>query len=121
MINQKEKASREEAFKYSNTRANNSLSRFKKQSLAVYFDRSKLPTPNEYFKAQRIKLTGSGEWRNALCPFHIDTNPSLRIRLETGAFKCMACGAHGGDVLAFHQQLFNLSFKQAAQQLGAWS
>jgi len=32
----------------------------------------------------------------------------------------MACGAHGGDVLAFHRQLHGMSFVQAARDLGAW-
>jgi len=84
------------------------------------FDRARLPNPAEYYATQDMKLTGKGAWRDAVCPLHNDTRPSLRIRIETGAFRCMVCGAHGGDVLAFHQQRHGLSFKQAAQQLGAW-
>lgn len=85
------------------------------------FDRAKLPSPTDYFAQQGLKLTGGGEWKNAICPFHDDTKPSLRVRLDTGGFRCMVCGAHGGDVLAFHQQRHDLSFKKAAQQLGAWT
>jgi CHC2-type zinc finger protein len=66
------------------------------------FKRDRLPNPAEYFCEQGLKLTGSGEWKSALCPFHNDTRPSLRVRLDTGAFRCMTCGAKGGDVLAFH-------------------
>ena len=84
------------------------------------FDRARLPSPADYFTQQGLKLTGGGEWKDAICPFHEDTKPSLRVRLDTGGFRCMVCGAHGGDVLAFHQQRHGLSFKQAAQQLGAW-
>lgn len=84
------------------------------------FDRSRLPDAGKYYAEQGLKLTGGGEWRNTICPFHEDTKPSLRVRLDTGGFKCMVCGAHGGDILAFHQQRHGLSFKQAAQQLGAW-
>jgi hypothetical protein len=84
------------------------------------FDRARLPNVSNYYEAQGVTLKGKGAWRDAVCPFHTDTKPSLRVRLETGAFKCMVCGAHGGDVLAFHQQRHDLSFKQAAQQLGAW-
>lgn len=84
------------------------------------FYRSRLPNPADYFARHGLKLTGGGEWRNLICPFHDDTKPSLRVRLDTGAFRCMVCGAHGGDVLAFHQQRHGLSFKQAAMQLGAW-
>lgn len=90
------------------------------QSSTGRFNKLALPHPADYFAQQGLKLTGGGEWRNAICPFHDDTKPSLRVRLDTGGFCCMACGAHGGDVLAFHQQRYGLSFKQAAQQLGAW-
>lgn len=84
------------------------------------FTKAALPHASDYFAQQGLKLTGGGEWKNAVCPFHDDTKPSLRIHIDTGAFRCMVCGAHGGDVLAFHQQRYGLSFKQAAQQLGAW-
>lgn len=84
------------------------------------FDRARLPSPANYFAQQGLELHGGGEWKSAQCVFHDDHKPSLRVRLETGAFRCMVCGAHGGDVLAFHQQRHDLSFKQAAQQLGAW-
>ncbi len=84
------------------------------------FDRSRLPNPVEYYAAQGIALKGQGQWRNALCPFHEDSKPSLRVRIENGAFCCMACGAKGGDVLAFHIKRHGLSFKAAAIALGAW-
>ncbi len=84
------------------------------------FVRSLLPTPTEYYKTQSIELKGRGEWRDAICPFHADTKPSLRVKAENGAYRCMVCGARGGDVLAFHQHLHNLSFIQAAKSLGAW-
>ena len=84
------------------------------------FIRSNLQRPAIYFKEQGLRLTGGGEWKDALCPFHDDHNPSLRVRLDTGGFKCMACGAHGGDVLSFHMQRYGLGFKQAAKDLGAW-
>ncbi|MDP1637903.1 MAG: CHC2 zinc finger domain-containing protein [Candidatus Nitrotoga sp.] len=84
------------------------------------FDRTKLPCPAKYYAQQGLKLLGGGEWKNSICPFHDDNKPSLRVRLDSGGFRCMVCGAHGGDVLAFHQQRHGLSFKHAAQQLGAW-
>lgn len=84
------------------------------------FNKAALPQPADYFAQQGLKLTGGGEWKNVICPFHDDTKPSLRVRLDTGGFRCMVCGAHGGDVLAFHQQRYGLTFKAAAQQLGAW-
>ena len=84
------------------------------------FDRTRLPVSTHYYPAQGLKLSGKGAWRDAVCPFHDDTKPSLRVRLETGSFRCMVCDARGGDVLAFHMQRYGLSFKDAAVALGAW-
>lgn len=84
------------------------------------FNRELLPRPGKYFQQQGLKITGGGEWKSARCPFHADTKPSLRLRLDSGGFRCMACGAKGGDVLAFHMKLKNLKFIEAAKQLGAW-
>jgi DNA primase len=84
------------------------------------FQRDRLPSPADYYHEQGLKLIGRGEWKSALCPFHSDTRPSLRVHLDTGAFRCMACGAHGGDVLAFQMQRHGLRFIDAAKVLGAW-
>lgn len=86
----------------------------------MYFRRDRLPSSTTYFAAQGLKLTGGGEWRSALCPFHADKKPSLRVRLETGAFRCMACGARGGDVLDFHRLRYGMAFAEAARDLDAW-
>ena len=83
------------------------------------FNRNLLPRPGEYYRKQGLKLTGGAEWKSAICPFHEDKNPSLRLRLDSGGFRCMACGVHGGDVLAFHMQLHKLNFMSAARALGA--
>ncbi|MCP3679706.1 MAG: hypothetical protein GY782_05350 [Gammaproteobacteria bacterium] len=84
------------------------------------FRKDWLPDPEPYFQRQGMKVTGTGEWRSALCPFHNDRRPSLRLNVTIGCFRCMACDAHGGDVLAFHQQLHDLNFINAAKLLGAW-
>ena len=84
------------------------------------FRRDLLPRPAEYYRAEGLKFTGGGEWKNAICPFHDDTNPSLRLRLDSGGFRCMVCGAKGGDVVAFHMLRYDLGFKEAAKALGAW-
>jgi len=88
--------------------------------MTMRFERERLPEPCGYFENAGLRLIGRGLWRSALCPFHADHNPSLRVNSHTGAFRCMACGAHGGDVLAFHRMLHGLSFVQAARDLGAW-
>lgn len=84
------------------------------------FSREALPPAIPYYESQNIKLKGSGAWRDAICPFHPDTKPSLRINVEKGAYRCMVCGARGGDVLAFHQHKYGLNFVESCKQLGAW-
>lgn len=84
------------------------------------FRKERLPSGIEYFNAWGIALKGSGAWRDAICPFHVDTKPSLRVRADSGAYRCMVCGAHGGDVLSFHVKRSGLNFIQAAKELGAW-
>ena len=85
------------------------------------FNRSLLPTPLAYFvNIEKMKLVGSGAWRTTLCPFHADKSPSLRVNVHTGGWRCMSCGAHGGDVLAFHMQRHDLAFIDACKALGAW-
>ncbi|MCD6047120.1 MAG: dnaG 2 [Gammaproteobacteria bacterium] len=93
---------------------------FKQKFFKNQLDRNLLPSPGEYYKKQGLKLTGGLEWKSALCPFHKDTNPSLRLRLDSGGFRCMACGVHGGDVISFHMQRYKLTFKDAVTALGAW-
>jgi DNA primase len=81
------------------------------------FKRDRLPNPEEYYREQGLN---GGEWKSAVCSFHDDTRPSLRVRVDTGAFRCMTCGAKGGDVLAFHMQRYGLAFIEAAKALGGW-
>lgn len=84
------------------------------------FRRDLLPCPLDYYRGRGMKLLGRGEWRSALCPFHHDTEPSLRVHVPDGGFFCHGCGAKGGDVLDFHQRRYSLRFREAAQDLGAW-
>ena len=84
------------------------------------FNKSNLQSPSTYFKEQGLKLSGGGEWRSSICPFHQDTHPSLRINIDTGSFKCMACGKRGGDVISFHMQRYGMGFVETVKQLGAW-
>lgn len=84
------------------------------------FSRKALPGAIPYYETQNIILKGSGAWRDAICCFHPDTKPSLRVNVEKGAYRCMVCGARGGDVLAFHMQHHKLNFVEACKELGAW-
>lgn len=65
--------------------------------------------------ARRYGLTVSKS-DMALCPFHHDTHPSMKLNEDY--FFCFGCGATG-DVIDFTARLFNLSPKEAVQKLTA--
>ena len=84
-------------------------------------NRSLLPPAIEYYRdTHSMKLIGTTEWKTALCPFHDDKAPSLRINTRSGGYKCMVCEAKGGDVIAFHMARHGLAFVDACKALGAW-
>ena len=49
----------------------------------------------------------------ALCPFHDDHNPSMKL---DDRFHCFGCG-EDGDVIDFTAKFFNLSLPEAAEKL----
>ena len=51
----------------------------------------------------------------AVCPFHNDRNPSMKVDKR---FHCFGCGADG-DVIDFTAQLYGLDAKSAAEKLAA--
>lgn len=85
------------------------------------FHPDRLPDAADYYSGRfgTLRPNASG-WMMVRCCFHADRRPSLSINIITGAFRCFSCGAHGGDVLAFHRQQHGLSFREAARDLGAW-
>ncbi len=89
------------------------------------FNKAALPAPAAVLARMGIKpkaANSAGYWL-IKCPLHKggeEKNASLSMHLVNGNFRCFACGAHGGDVLAFWMQHTGQSFKQAAQELGAW-
>ena len=89
--------------------------------IANQFHRDRLPEPLSYYQdtAGLTFQQRSGKWRNVVC-LNCDSN-AMRINVETGAFVCMAaCGARGGDVLAYHMAAHGLGFVEAAKALHAW-
>ena len=56
-------------------------------------------------------------WISVRCVFHDDHNPSMSVNLNSGGFICHACGAKGGDIIAFEMQRCRLSFKEALTKL----
>jgi hypothetical protein len=85
-------------------------------------DRGSLPSPVSYLTAQG--LLGNrprSEWVSVRCPAHksgAETHASLRISLVDGHFKCHACGASGGDILALHRLITGRGFRDAVLELG---
>lgn len=74
----------------------------------------------ELYYRQTIQKLGPERngWALGLCPFHDDHNPSLSVNFQTGGFNCFACGAKGGNVIAFHAKLhFNDDWKAARRDL----
>jgi hypothetical protein len=86
------------------------------------FNRERLPDPTTYYKAQGLALMGShhAAWRTTRCHFHGGSD-SMRIKVTTGAFRCMACEARGGDLLAYHMAIHGVDFVEAAKAVGAWT
>jgi hypothetical protein len=85
------------------------------------FVRDHLPEPSAYFEAQGLTLQGphNAAWKTTECRFHGGSD-SMRIKVASGAFVCMACGARGGDVLAYHMAAHGMGFVEVARQLGTW-
>jgi hypothetical protein len=86
------------------------------------FEREKLPDPVSYYESQGLifKRSGPAPWRTTECRFHGGSD-SMRIKVGSGTFVCMACGARGGDVLAYHMAAHGLGFVEAAKLLNAWA
>lgn len=85
-------------------------------------DHDSLQTPLSYL-TERELLAGRprGEWAAIRCPVHksgAEDHPSMRVSLVDGHFKCHACGAKGGDIVALHRLITGLSFTAAVCDLG---
>lgn len=85
-------------------------------------EREKLPDPHDYYESLGLTLRGprNAAWKTTECRFH-GGRDSMRIKVATGAFVCMACGARGGDVLAYEMAVNGIGFIDAAKQLCAWA
>ena len=85
------------------------------------FDRNRMPPVADYYKRifGELRFNTSG-WAQVRCVFHEDGHASLSIHCERAAFRCFACNARGGDMLAFEMRRSGADFKGAARALGAW-
>ena len=64
-----------------------------------------------------ISLQQHGHELIGMCPFHVDTKPSLTISDSKGFYKCFSCGAHG-DVFDYLQHQRGMNLNQAKEYLG---
>lgn len=84
------------------------------------FNPSYLPEPIHYYRHYFPQLPAITGWVSVRCCFHEDTQPSLGINLNFGGFHCFGCGEKGGDIVAFHQRRYHLTFIEAVNYFGAW-
>ena len=63
-----------------------------------------------------LPLMRKGSGHVALCPFHPDKHPSLRISPNLQIYHCFACGAKG-DVINFVQEIEHCTFVEAVQKI----
>jgi hypothetical protein len=88
------------------------------------FDRALLPDGFTFYRAELGELGRADRKGWALaksgCPFHQSESKRSFFVHRDGAFNCFNCGAKGGDVIAFLLLRDRVTFKSAAQQLGAW-
>lgn len=59
-----------------------------------------------------VNVIKKGNSYVCLCPFHNDTNPSMRITPEKKIFKCFVCN-EGGNAISFVKKYENVSFDEA--------
>ena len=78
--------------------------------MSIYTDIKSRLTTREVAEKYGISVNHSGM---ALCPFHGDKNPSMKIDKN---FICFGCGEKG-DVIAFTSKLFQISAYDAAKKL----
>lgn len=63
-----------------------------------------------------LDLRREGRGFSALCPWHDDSHPSLKINPDRQTWKCWVCNI-GGDVFSFVQQREGIGFGEALRML----
>jgi DNA primase len=75
-------------------------------------------TPISHIVSFYHSLSRKGQNFEAICPFHSDTKPSLKINDDKKIYKCFACGA-GGDAIRFVMDHQSLEFVDAVKNIAA--
>lgn len=85
------------------------------------FSKENLPPPKKVLELLNIRyLARGGDWIQVFCPFHAngqERNSSLSMHTQSGHYKCHACGAKGGDVIAFYRAITGCGFREALKDL----
>ncbi len=68
--------------------------------------------------SQYVDLRKAGANYKARCPFHSEKTPSFVVSPTKNIFHCFGCGK-GGNVLTFVQDIENLSFVEAVEELAS--
>ncbi len=96
--------------------------RVRKDSTSV-FQRDRIPAPARYLTERGLLMRQPrGEWVTIACPAHKggdEKHPSMGVSLVDGHFRCHACGAKGGDIIALHRLITGMGFRDALRDLGA--
>jgi hypothetical protein len=105
-----------------NVQANDTENFSSEKRFKKIFNREALPSPLDYYRTQfpHLPKYTDRQWIKVPCCFHDDENPSLSINLNSGGFHCFACGAKGGDVVAFHMLRLGMPFAATVTFFGAW-
>jgi len=69
-------------------------------------------TPISMIIGHFIPLAKKGANLEALCPFHADSNPSLKVNDSKGMYKCFVCD-EGGDAINFVKEYKHVDFVEA--------
>ena len=85
--------------------------------------RSKLPNPIWVLDKLKVRYRHRPTWIQIHCPFHgngQEHNPSMGMDARDGHYRCHACGAKGGDVIAFYRAVTGKSFSETLKDLGVY-
>jgi DNA primase len=91
--------------------------------VAPAFVRELLESPWSFYDREAGRLTRPNRkrWAMGNCRFHKSkSRRSLSVNVDTGAWHCFGCGAHGGDIVSFVMTRDGCDFRTACKTLGAW-
>lgn len=83
----------------------------------IHFDKSKLPSPLEFYRQVLAGVSGSAGWCRARCPFHDDKQPSFSFHAIEGGYNCHGCQETGGDIIDFYRRMFGVDYAAAIRGL----